>query len=316
MSPVSPCARRVAAAFYGPPGVGKTTLGYSAPEPLLLDFDAGAHRAVNRRDTLMIDAWSDVAEIMADPSILGPYQTIVVDTVGRCLDVMTADILDSTPKLGRDGTLTQQGWGALKTRFRTWMAQLRGLQKHVVLLAHEREDKDGDSRLVRPDIVGGSYAEVLKIADFVGYLYVSGRQRLLDFTPTDRSVGKSPGGWKPLAVPPVDQSDDVLERLLHMGREALGLVSARHRHALEAVGAWKTAIAQYATPEDFGSALESLAQLSPVVRAQVRKLLWARAQELGLEFDRQSKTFRVPVPASAPAPAEPVVTADDLRWGE
>src|SRR5690606_38238567 len=31
--------------IYGPPGLGKTTLGFSARKPLLLDFDRGAHRA-------------------------------------------------------------------------------------------------------------------------------------------------------------------------------------------------------------------------------------------------------------------------------
>ena len=48
----------------GQPGIGKSSLGYSCAEPLLLDFDGGAYRAVNRRDTWPISAWSDAAMLL------------------------------------------------------------------------------------------------------------------------------------------------------------------------------------------------------------------------------------------------------------
>jgi hypothetical protein len=69
--------------IFGQPGLCKTSLGYSMKNPLLLDFDKGAARAVNRRDTLVIDAWKDVIELMESPDALGPYDSITVDTVGR-----------------------------------------------------------------------------------------------------------------------------------------------------------------------------------------------------------------------------------------
>src|SRR6185503_6826790 len=124
---------------------------YSTKDPLLLDFDNGAHRAANRRDTLQIGNWADVAELMANPDALVPYSTVIPDTVGRCLDVMTADIIRETPKLGPNGNLSQQGWGVLKNRFRTWTSSLRALGKDVLLIAHDKEDKDGDTRVIRPD---------------------------------------------------------------------------------------------------------------------------------------------------------------------
>ena len=111
---------RVLPVLGNPASVGRSSLGYSAKEPLLLDFDKGAHRAANRRDTLVIDSWSDVDEWMKDKASLESYSTIVVDTVGRCLDVLSANIIDRNPKYGRDGNLTQQGWGVLKGGFRTW----------------------------------------------------------------------------------------------------------------------------------------------------------------------------------------------------
>ena len=52
--------------LYGDPGVGKTTLGFTAENPLLLDFDEGKHRAANRRDAVPVSSWSDVAGITAE----------------------------------------------------------------------------------------------------------------------------------------------------------------------------------------------------------------------------------------------------------
>jgi hypothetical protein len=174
--------------IFGQPGICKTSLAYSTNDPLLLDFDAGAHRAANRRDTLQITNWADVAELMSSADALARYGTVIPDTVGRCLDVMTADIIRETPRLGPNGNLSQQGWGMLKNRFRTWTSSLRALGKDVLLVAHDKEDKDGDTRVVRPDIVGGSYGEVMKIADFVGYVYMSGQGSHPRFQ-SDRSVG-------------------------------------------------------------------------------------------------------------------------------
>ena len=48
--------------IFGQPGIGKSSLGYSTKDPLLLDFDKGAHRAANRRDSLVIDGWKDVLD--------------------------------------------------------------------------------------------------------------------------------------------------------------------------------------------------------------------------------------------------------------
>jgi hypothetical protein len=177
--------------IFGQPGIGKSSLGYSLPDPLALDFDKGAHRAANRRDTLVIDSWKDVDELM-ESRRARPLRGLTVDTVGRCLDVMTAHIAATDPKKAPGGNLSQQGWGVLKNELPAWMASLRAKGKDVLLIAHDKEDKDGDVRIVRPDIVGGSYGEVMKVADFVGYLYMNGRNRVLDFNPTDRWIGKNP----------------------------------------------------------------------------------------------------------------------------
>src|SRR5215469_3387275 len=99
---------QVVLGIYSLPGIGKTTLGFTAEAPLLLDFDKGAHRARNRKDTVSITNWDEIASLTEDD--LKPYKTIIVDTVGRALDVLSADIIKNNPKHGNGGALSLQGF--------------------------------------------------------------------------------------------------------------------------------------------------------------------------------------------------------------
>jgi hypothetical protein len=275
--------------IYGDPGIGKTTLAYSVEDPLLLDFDLGAHRAKNRRHTAVIESWSDVDGLR---DALGPFRSVVVDTAGRCIDRLIDDIIATDEKKARDGTLTQQGWGKLKQRFRLWMGQLQGMGKDVLLLGHVKEEKDGETRILRPDIVGGSYAEVMKLADFVGYMYKSGTKRMLDFEPTDRYVGKNPAGWKPLVVPPVDKSQHFMADLYQAGREALGRLSAESAAMMIEVDGHRSAISALDSPESATAYVETASAVEhPSVKAQVKKLLYDHTKSRGWMFDVGAKRF-------------------------
>lgn len=292
---------------FGQPGIGKSSLGYSAHDPLLLDLDQGAHRAANRRDTLKVTTWADVATLSEQRQALEPYATIVVDTVGRLLDLLTADIIEGNPKLGPSGTLSLQGYGALKTRFRQWMTSLRTLGKDVVLLAHGKEDKDNDLLIVRPDIIGASYGEVMKVSDFVGFLGMVGKQRVLDFSPTDRWVGKNPAQWKPIVIPPVSKAQTVLADLLAQGRAALGQISEASATLAQAVTDWRAAIESFVEAEDFNRASKALESQPEIVKVQLRPLFQGRAKAVGVVYDKQVKQYVGP-PVAVPAPA--AVAAD------
>lgn len=286
--------------IFGQPGIMKTSLGYSCKDPLLRDYDKGAHRAANRRDTLVVESWADVAA-SNDARALESYGTVVEDTVGRCLDFIIADIATTDPKKAPGGNLSQQGWGVLKNRFRQHVATLRALGKDVLLIAHDKEDKDGETRIVRPDIVGGSYGEVMKVADFVGYAYMSGKDRILDFNPTDRWIGKNPAGWAPFKVPPVAKATDFMAELFDLGRAALGAISEESARITAEVSDWRTRIENYATVEEINGAIESVNKLSATVMPQVKKLLLDRATALKFTFDTKAKAFVGPKTAEPAA---------------
>lgn len=300
-------------AWFGQPGIGKSSIGYSTKDPLLLDFDGGAHRAANRRDTLQITTWADVTELMEHKAALEPYSTIVVDTVGRALDLLAADIIEQNPKYARDGALTLQGFGVLKTRFRLWITQLRALGKDVALIAHHREEKDGDVTVMRPDIIGASYGEVMKLADFVGFMYMRGKDRVLDFSPTDRWVGKNPAQWKPIAVPAVEKARDVMAGLFESGRAALGKISEQSAQAAQQVDDWRAQIQTFTTAEDFNRNSKAIEPLPEVVKAALRVLVRERAKALGVTFDKDKQIFvGGPTLKATATPAE--LTADAIGW--
>jgi hypothetical protein len=292
--------------IFGPPGLAKTSLGYSMEDPLLLDFDKGAHRAANRRDTLIIDAWADAAELTEGPAALAPYKSLVVDTVGRCLDAITTDIARTDPKKAPGGALSQQGFGVLKSRFASWIKAVRALGKNVLLVAHDREDKDGDTRIVRPDIIGGSFAEVMKVADFVGYLSLVGKQRVLDFSPSDRNIGKNPGNWAPLDVPPIAKAQDFMRELYAMGRRELGRMSEASAAVAQQLVDWKAHLDTLTVPDAVTAAVAEVKRFThPIVLAQAKKALLDRATALNFRYDVQAQRFVSAAPVAAATPATP-----------
>lgn len=276
----------------GQPGIGKSSLGYSSSAlPLTLDFDQGAHRAANRKDTLQIATWADVVELM-DSDVLDRYKSVNVDTVGRCLDMMIVAMAEESPKLVVNGNPSQQGWAKLKRDFRVWLTRLRSKDLDVLLIAHDKEDKDGEIRKIRADIVGGSYAEVLKNADLVGYLSMNGKERVLDFSPTENYVGKNPGQWPPFKVPAVEKAGTFMADIFTKAREVLGKISEVSADATKIVELWRVVIAALDTPVACTGAVPEIAKLEPLIaREAVKALLTTHVKAKGYKWDKKVGAF-------------------------
>ncbi len=211
--------------IYGQPGIGKTTLGLSAPAPLLLDFDGGIHRIRQQdvKDTVQVRSWQDVREVMEED--LSAYQTLVIDTAGKMLDYMSLDIINGDPKMGRkDGQLALQGYGVRKGMFQRFIAHCSTLGKHLVFIAHDKEEKDGETKIVRPEIGGSSSGDLIKELDLVGYMEASGKKRTISFDPCEKFYGKNTCNLDPLI-----QLDD-----LSKGNGFLGMVTERFKATAEA----------------------------------------------------------------------------------
>lgn len=280
--------------IYGDPGAGKTSLGFTADSPLMLDFDRGAYRSGFRGDSVPVDSWADVQAMEAGD--FAHYRTVVVDTVGRALDLMAEDIMRSNPKMrGPMGGLTLQGYGALKSGFAAWMKLIRSFGRDVVLIAHGKEDKSGDDLIMRPDVVGSSYGEVFKIADAVGWLVVeAGNKRMLHFDPAERFVGKNPAALAPVEVPHFAKAPHYLGGLLTEIKSAIGSISEEARLIVATVQEWSAAVAGAEAPEDLTALVVRVnEEVSGPATYQVKALIRQRSQTLGYTWDAQAKAFTV-----------------------
>jgi hypothetical protein len=275
---------RITMALYGDPGVGKTTLAFSAEKPLLFDFDNGAHRASNRRDVVRVATWDDVDGVTV--SDLAPYSTIIVDTAGRMLDALSTDIIANDAKLGRGGVLSQQGWGRLKQRFTGWLKLLNQSGKDVILIAHGTEKMDGEVVNARLDVQGGSKDEIYKSVDAMGRVYIKNGKRVVCFDPTESAFGKNPGQF-PLIEVPSPITADFMAKIVAQTKEALNHQTEAMVEAAKLQANWIEAFSLLETVDDYNGKLEALKDQSPAIK----KLFMDSATNRGLVFDRKAMTF-------------------------
>lgn len=273
--------------IYSQPGLGKTSLAFTAKNPLLLDFDKGAHRATNRKDIVQVSAWSDVAGIRADD--VEGYDTIIIDTVGKALDALSQDIIKNNSRLGYGGALNQQGWGQLGVRFSAFLRLLKGFGKDVILIAHMDEQKDGDAIKERLKIPGGSKDLVLTDSDAIARISIFNKERHLVFSPTETSFGKDPGRIVSRVIPDASSAEF---------RDWLGVTISDIKASLNELS--EEQVARKGEVDWFAQALPEMldadainAVLGRAKKAgrDVAKMVVARADQLGLSFDEESRSY-------------------------
>lgn len=196
----------ISALIYGQPGVGKTSLSLSAPKPLLIDLDRGLHRVDKRFQcpSVQVTHYDDVVEALASPEI-ERFETIVFDTLGKMIDRMSDWVCQSNSRLRQaDGTLSMKGWGVIKMKFQELLRSAFSANKNLIFVAHEKEDKDGDIRFVRPDVSGSSGKDIIKELDLMGYMEMKGNKRTISFNPTEKYYAKNSLGLETIIeIPPM-----------------------------------------------------------------------------------------------------------------
>lgn len=278
---------RLNVCLYAQPGIGKTSLAFTADAPLLLDFDQGAHRAANRRDIVQVRSWNDVASITADD--LDGYNTVIVDTAGRALDALSADIIRRNAKMGRGGALTLQGYGQLKAEFVAWLKLVNSFGKDVVLITHMDEQRNGDEIIERLDVQGGSKGEIYKAADAMGRLAIREGKRMLNFSPTDASFGKNPGQLEPLAIPHKDAPEfaGFLAGVIADIKDKLNALTEEQREAVAKLEKLRESLADVEDAAGINTLLADVREGSKAEKA----LLHDRAVKLGLHFDTKAGEY-------------------------
>ena len=176
----------------GYPGIGKTTLGLSAPNPLLIDVDFGINRvmASARKDYIQPNTY---AELLNDlEGDLSDYETIVIDTGGKLLELMKAYVIKNDIKNAKkDGTLSLQGYGAVGREFTRFMNYIYfELRKHCVIIFHAVEEKQDEETKLRILVEGSTKNTVWQNVELGGFIEMRGNKKTIGFDNCERYFAK------------------------------------------------------------------------------------------------------------------------------
>lgn len=176
--------QKIKALIYGQAGMGKTTLGLSAPKPLLLDFDGGIHRVNygHQGDTVQIHNWNEALDVLKED--LSEYDTLLVDTIGKMMDYIIGYVCpNGTPRI--------QDWGKINQEFSSFTRTAAALNKNIIYIAHRDIRKEGDDNVFVPALREKSYTAIVTELDLLGYVEAKGTTRTITFNPTSRNDGKN-----------------------------------------------------------------------------------------------------------------------------
>lgn len=286
--------KQLVACVYAQPGIGKTSLAFTAEAPLLLDFDHGAYRSAFRKDTVQVGSWSDVASIGADD--LKPYKTLVLDTAGRALDWLTADIIAKNPKMGRGaGSLTLPGFGELRNQFIAFTKHVRSLGLDIILVVHSDEQRSGDDVIERLDMQGSSKGEIYKSADLMGRIMMRNGKRVLTFNPTDTAFGKNPANLPEFEVPHFAQDPQFMARIIADTKASLNKLTAVQQKTANELADWQARFEEIADLDGLNTMIGTVKEkASADVRENAGRLLTKTAKAKGFTFDKKAGKFAAP----------------------
>lgn len=285
--------KSITAVIYALPGIGKTSIGFSADQPLLLDFDRGSYRSAFRKSTVPVESWHDIQKITSDD--LKAYKTLVIDTPGRAVSLLAKHLIDDDPKNGSAGKLNQNGWGNLGISFRAWLDFVKNTGLDIVMLEHVSEGTnnkgEGKDRL---DVGGKSGSEILKTSDAIAKLYLEAGKRKLNFNPHEADLGKNPAGLPVLDVPDFKDEPNFLGKVIADIKKAINSKTPEQEAAASVMESL-VALARAATDsESLTKAYDTLkdSPVSQFVKSAVWITIKDRAASLGCEFCNSTKRFK------------------------
>ena len=291
--------------IYGQPGTGKSSMALSAPSPVMFDFDGGIQR-VNvafQCPTLQVKKWEDAMSAIEElKSGEDDCKTIIIDTAGKMLDFMSDYIMRNDLEMKmRNGSLSLKGYGAIKVMFQNFLREVSMMGKHIVFVAHEREDKDGETRIVRPEIGGSSAGDLMKELDLVGYVQVIGQDRTVYWTPQEKFYAKNScnlPAWQKIPVivddkGNVTQKNDTLQRVFAYYEANIRKIEetrSRYNQLLESI---EEAVAQVSDAASANEIAKTIADTETIWDSKVRarEMFRAKVQELKLKYNANTKEY-------------------------
>lgn len=290
--------KKFAVIIAGVPGIGKTTLALSAPKPLLIDLDKGVSRVVARyrTDTAEVDTYEELCNDLQN-SDLSSYETIVIDTGGKLLEMLKPVVIKEDAKNGkRDGNLSLQGYGAIKRKFAQFVAFIKGLGKHLIFVFHATEVSLADDITgLRIRMEGSSKDEIWDDIDIGGFVEMIGNKRTIGFSNCSRYYAKGTHGISGVYdIPTLDNGskNDFLSQLFKTIQAELNnenLEASKYNEVMKLVDDIK----KCQELEDLNKMFDAIKNTEHHLTS--KEELWfaltEQAKSLGFTYNKEKKSF-------------------------
>jgi len=291
----------------GSPGIGKTTLALSAPNPVLIDFDKGISRvnAQHRKTTIVSDTYEEILKDLNSPEVAAA-ETIIIDTGGSLISYLQDWAMRSNPSTNKlkNGSISRIGYGVVATEFNHFTERLKvAMNKNVIYIFHTVEEKDRDTVKQRLLCEGKARNTVWQPCDLGCYMQMAGEERILGFTPTEEYFAKGCYGISGTRKIPnlgANTPNDFLTRLFEEARKNIAdesKVFEKDKEQYDA--AMKEVSLIIETIKDAETANRAAEAMKGVKHAltsnrESRALFRAKLSELGLVYNKEAGTYELP----------------------
>ena len=302
-------AKKIRMLIAGYPGIGKSTLALSAPRPLHIDVDFGIDRIEPRyrKPYIQPKSYDEILEDLT-PLNLRDFDTLVWDTGGKLISLMSQWAIKKDAKYGQqDGSLSLKGYSFIGREFQRLMDYcFYELDKHIVVVFHAIEEKDGDNTRLRIKVEGQTKNNVWEPMDLGGFVEIQGNTRTIGFSNCERYFAKGTRGihgvWQVPDLGP-DKPNDFLTRLFAQYNALSAAEVAQNEKEKEAYEAamaeGKQIIDGIADPDSANAAMSKIKAVKHALtsKKEVNAAFNAKIKELGLFYDKVLKKY-------TPAPPE------------
>lgn len=287
----------------GYPGIGKTTLGLSAPKPLLIDVDFGINRTMAsvRKDYIQPESYEELLNDLKGD--LSDYETIVIDTGGKLLDLMKAYVIKNDIKNAKkDGTLSLQGYGAVGREFSRFMNYIYfDLRKHCVIIFHAVEEKQDEETKLRILVEGSTKNTVWQNVELGGFIEMRGNKKTIGFDNCERYFAKSSFGIKGnYTIPELDgtQQNDFLTKLFEQAnkniQEESKVFEEERKQYKEVMNALNPLI-ENMTLENVNEVIEAIKTVPHILTSEkeAKAHFAEKIKELNLVWNKEKQQYEV-----------------------
>lgn len=291
--------KRFTLVLSGQPGVGKTTVAMSAPNPILFDLDNGVSRlrAEHRGLTASNDTYEGLlADMQSDE--YKRAESVIIDTGGSLIQLMQPWAKKQDAKAARDGRAM---FGVIKREFDRLTHQIRSIdKKHLIIIFHTTEQQKGDIITTRLSCEGSAKDIVWTPADLGCYMYIMAGKRLMGFTPTEEYFAKSCFGISGLrSVPDLQpgQKNDFLTKLFEEAKVNLAhdmeLFAPQKEAYNQAVTAGKKLIEDAKDLDALTVAAATIKEMPHALtsKAELGAALGEKAKALGGVWDKEAGKY-------------------------